>query len=238
LYRTIQFIYLSYTMNMKDKTSIKPTKEQFEAYQNIFDYFNKSLFKGKLPQCILNFSRKSKAAGFFARNRWKHAENGSSKHEISLNPIILGKNTNYIIQTLVHEMCHLWQHEFGKPSRTGYHNKQWATKMEEIGLISSHTGLPNGRKTGQHMSDYLLKGGLLERKIKSMPKRYLLPFNSIEAIPIIDLGSLEEAIGMLKKEPSKKNKVKYTCSECQMNVWGKPDLNIVCGDCQETLEVE
>ena len=29
---------------------------------------------------------------------------------------------------LVHEMAHLQQHHFGKPSRMSYHNKEWARR--------------------------------------------------------------------------------------------------------------
>ena len=49
----------------------------------------------------------------------------------------------------MHEMAHLEQHHFGKPSRAGYHNKQWAGMMKAVGLIRSDTGAPggqNGRK--------------------------------------------------------------------------------------------
>ncbi len=60
-------------------------------------------------------------------------------------------------------MCHLWQHHFGTPSRTGYHNKEWAAKMREVGLIPSDTGKPGGKDTGQKVSDYLEEGGRFER---------------------------------------------------------------------------
>jgi hypothetical protein len=43
----------------------------------------------------------------------------------------------------VHEMAHVWQHAHGKPSRNGYHNKEWAAKMDERGLIPSDTHPPN-----------------------------------------------------------------------------------------------
>jgi hypothetical protein len=33
------------------------------------------------------------------------------------------------LSTLFHEKAHLWQHHFGNPSRTGYHNKEWAACM-------------------------------------------------------------------------------------------------------------
>jgi hypothetical protein len=26
------------------------------------------------------------------------------------------------------------------------------------------------------------------------------------------------------------NKTRYTCSDCQMNAWAKPDVNLICGD--------
>ena len=56
--------------------------------------------------------------------------------EIALNPAhFASRPTAGTLSTLAHEMAHLWQHHFGTPSRTGYHNKEWAAKMREIGLI-------------------------------------------------------------------------------------------------------
>jgi len=39
-----------------------------------------------------------------------------------------------------------------------------------------------------------------------------------------------------KKKTVNKNKVKYVCPTCGAQVWGKPDLNVLCGDCSEELE--
>ena len=39
-------------------------------------------------------------------------------------------------------MTHLEQAHFGKPSRNGYHNKEWADLMERVGLMPSDTGAP------------------------------------------------------------------------------------------------
>ena len=64
-----------------------------------------------------------------------------------------------IISTLVHEMAHVWQETYGDPSRRGYHNRQWAEKMREIGLQPSSTGEPGGRETGQSMTHYILPDG-------------------------------------------------------------------------------
>ena len=53
------------------------------------------------------------------------------------------------LSTLVHEMTHLQQQHFGKPSRSGYHNKEWGLLMRAVGLIPSSTGEPGGKETGQ-----------------------------------------------------------------------------------------
>ncbi|MCS3273396.1 SprT-like domain-containing protein (plasmid) [Bacteroides fragilis] len=90
------------------------------------------------------------------RERWK-GENVEKKiiHEISINPDFMDRPDKDWHSTLVHEMCHLWQEDFGKPSRNNYHNnKQWATKMIEIGLMPSDFGEPGGKTTGQQMTHY------------------------------------------------------------------------------------
>jgi SprT-like family len=131
-----------------------PTGDQLRAYRAAFDYFNERLFDGELSRCLLNFSRKSKRTrGFFAPNRWERGDGRT--HEISLNPDFLKREPRSVMSTLVHEMIHLWQEEFGTPSRTGYHIREWAGKMESLGLMPSHTGLPGGKRTGQTVSQSL-----------------------------------------------------------------------------------
>ena len=36
----------------------------------------------------------------------------------------------------------------------------------------------------------------------------------------------------LTQNKSRKLKLKYTCPECKINVWGKPELNLMCSDCK------
>jgi hypothetical protein len=43
---------------------------------------------------------------------------------------------------------HVWQQTFGKPPRGSSYERQWATKIKEIGLQSSTTGAPGGEETG------------------------------------------------------------------------------------------
>ncbi|MGL1888712.1 MAG: SprT-like domain-containing protein [Reichenbachiella sp.] len=223
---------------------MKPTSEQFLAFERLFGYFNKNLFDNSLPDVLLNFSRSNTVAGFFAATRWRHS-NGEKKHEISINPTSLAKGHKYLVETLVHEMCHLWQMEFGKPSRTGYHNKEWAAKMESVGLIPSSTGGPGGNKTGQRMADYMEEGGSLEVLIQQLPENYWLPFQAMEYVmyaqsPDTVENELSEgeiaALAEAHEQKEKKRKRKYSCPSCGVNIWGKPDLNVTCGDCDVRFE--
>src|SRR5262245_14971271 len=66
------------------------------------------------------------------------AGSGSAPARVTTSPTrsrsISGTSNNaapsQILSTLVHEMVHGEQHHYGKPSRGGYHNKQWADWME------------------------------------------------------------------------------------------------------------
>ena len=56
-------------------------------------------------------------------------------------------------------MVHAWQFHFGLPSEGHYHNKEWAQKMMDIGLMPSDTGEPGGAIVGRNMSDFIMKQG-------------------------------------------------------------------------------
>ncbi|WP_322097642.1 SprT-like domain-containing protein [Pelagibius sp. Alg239-R121] len=87
------------------------------------------------------------------------AEDRTATDEIAMNPEFFGKERVIeVLQTLVHEMCHLWQHHFGNPGRGRYHNEEWADKMESIGLMPSSTGRPGGKRIGDRMNDYPIPG--------------------------------------------------------------------------------
>lgn len=189
-----------------------PTRAQYGAYGNAYDHFNRELYGGRLPRCMLNFSRKSRRVlGFFAQDRWEHR--GERTHEISLNPDLLHRPVIDVMSTLVHEIAHLWQVEFGTPS-VGYHNEEWALHMEAIGLMPSNTGRPGGRRTGQQMSHYIIEGGPFHLAFQAMPPEYLLPWQS-GGIPAVSRAA--------------KNKITYLCPACGLRVWGKPHISIVCG---------
>jgi len=206
----------------------KPTPEQTRAFQRMYDHFNRRLFDGELAPVLLNFSRMSRTYGFFAPERWRGGDGERGCHEISLNPAHLAtREPREVASTLVHEMVHAWQHEHGSPSRAGYHNRQWAQKMEAVGLMPSATGEPGGKKTGQQMTHYIIEGGPFARAFDKLPQAAWFPWLCAP-----------EADGprARRRRRSAKSKTKYTCPSCLANVWGKPELDIRCGVCDELFE--
>jgi predicted SprT family Zn-dependent metalloprotease len=136
------------------------TKKEYAAFQKAYDYFNQELFSGKLAACLITLTHSKKYGGFFHMERFTHRRDESKTDELSLNIDCFHHLADReILAILVHEMVHLWQFHYGKSSRNGYHNTQWADRMESIDLMPSDTGQPGGNRTGQSMSHYIIEGG-------------------------------------------------------------------------------
>jgi hypothetical protein len=65
-------------------------------------------------------------------------------------------------------MVHLWQHHFGKPPTKSYHDREWASKIHQIGLIPTATGEQGGKETGQKMYHLIEEGGHFQRAYASL----------------------------------------------------------------------
>lgn len=207
-----------------------PTRRTYSDLTAAYDFFNESLFGGKLPPCLITMQRKNKAYGYFAGGRFGSRDGEEVTDEIALNPThFRARSDAESLSTLVHEMAHLWQHHFGKPSRTGYHNKEWAAKMRDLGLIPSDTGVEGGKETGQAVSHYIERDGAFERVCGDLLGRHGF------TVPYVELW---EEGGDRKRKAKAASKTKYTCPGCGANAWAKPETNLVCGDCDDAMEAE
>lgn len=204
----------------------KPTAE-YASLQQAYDRFNAALFAGSLPDCLITLQRKKGARGYFRGAIFTARAGAATTDEIAMNPETFNRTDTEILSTLAHEMCHLWQHHFGKPTRAAYHNKEWGDKMRQIGLVPSHTGQPGGKATGQKMTHYIDPSG---------------PF-ATETARLISGGFVlrwqaetqsSAATGRAAKKRA--SKTKYTCCDCGQNAWAKPDARLLCGDCGIRME--
>jgi len=141
---------------------MQPTQVAYTELETAYDFFNTQLFNGELPGALLTLQRDKRSYGYFASERFANG-NGERSDEIAMNPLFFAVIPAVeIMQTLAHEMVHQWQFHFGTPGRRGYHNLEWAAKMEEVGLMPSDTGEPGGKKVGEKMADYVISGGKFE----------------------------------------------------------------------------
>jgi predicted SprT family Zn-dependent metalloprotease len=201
---------------------LNPTKQTYSEFQKAYDVFNRRLFKGKLPACLITLQRERAAYGYFSGDRFE-SRNGETTDEIALNPVkFKTQPIEEVLSTLVHEMVHLWQHHFGKPGRGRYHNREWAEKMEEVGLCPSHTGKPGGKKTGDHMSDYIVKGGRFDKVTAELLRQGY-------SVSWMDRFDRQRAGG------NRSNREKYTCRKCGLNAWARPGAKLMCGECKVGL---
>lgn len=206
--------------------AVNPTQRTYKTLDDAYRFFNGRLFGGTMPGCLITMQRSKKAYGYFAGRRFGSADGNEVTDEIALNPShFRSRTTEESLSTLVHEMAHLQQHHFGKPSRASYHNKEWAQMMRAVGLIPSDTGAPGGREVGQKVSHYIEEGGAFARACAELMG---MGFDAL----YVELWSEGEAAKRKKKAASK---TRYTCPTCGVNAWAKPQTALVCGDCEERM---
>ncbi len=136
----------------------EPTAELYPELQRAYRHFNDHLFDGKLPPVLITLQRKNNTPGYWSANRFADKQ-GVRAGELALNPRYFAVcSAVEVLSVLVHEQVHVWQTYFGKPGRRGYHNREWADKMVQIGLHPTSNGQPDGASTGEQMTHYILTG--------------------------------------------------------------------------------
>ena len=184
---------------------------------------NDELFRAELPAVLLTLQRKTGSGGYFGANRfsWRNGNDIDRKHEIALNPDgFVGRSDEWIVSVLVHEQCHLLQFVRGEAPKRHYHNKGFASIMLGIGLMPSNTGAVGGKTTGIHMSHYILPDGPFAKAFaKLAASGWKL---NLQSAPIIG------------REGGRTSKTKFSCPQCGLNVWGKPDTHVICGVCLQS----
>ena len=180
---------------------------------------------------LICLSSNPKFYGYFQAGRFIHTD-GEIKDELAMNPkYFIGRPLLLTLSTLVHEMCHchVWQEHFGvKKSLRTYHNHEWAKTMERVGLMPSNTGKEGGKKTGQKMTHYIIEQGMFETKSQILLTE---DFNISWSDRYALVGELDKSDEEKKSMGQKQTRKKFTCPGCGANVWGKPTLNLICGDC-------
>jgi hypothetical protein len=240
---------------------MEPTERTYHELKLAYDTFNARLFEGRLPTCLITLQREKRTCGYFSSKRFGTRQ-GETTDEIALNPEFFAVTPLIeTLQTIVHEMVHLWQAHFGKPGRGRYHNAEWANKMEAVGLMPSSTGQPGGKRVGDCMADYAIAGGKFTQVVEQLLTEhgfaitwYDLHTAPAPPYPAASTAALnlpaaalqvpaDHGVTVTPKLPAagatnRSNRLKYSCGTCSLNVWGKPGLRLACLGCNVELEAD
>lgn len=214
------------------------------------NFFNKCLFGGQLSDCALCFTRNPKAWGYFARERLQSLD-GETSHEIALNAEGISlRSDRENLATLVHELVHQWRYELGPADKQGrrgatpgYHCTHWARKMEEVGLIPTSTGLPNGKKTGFRITHFILPGGPFDQAYEELQKAgFRIRWGErIEyAYPDVNGDDGESPFSRPQDIPGRsgkkrKSRVRFMCPSCELKAYAKPSAKLRCDECDKRM---
>jgi hypothetical protein len=182
-----------------------------------YAFFNDELFNGQLPPVAILLQRSPRLIGgqYWAR-RLAHRDDNRELDEISINPKnLLMEGIPFILSILAHEMVHHWQEHFGKPPRQGYHDRRWAAEMLRIGL--QPVG-PDGKQTGQSMSQRIVQGGR---------------FNAACEKLLADGFAINWGDCVVPERSGKppRRRVALHCPECGITGWAEPEVPLACGRC-------
>jgi predicted SprT family Zn-dependent metalloprotease len=185
-----------------------------------YDWFNQHLFEDRLPPVVLTLRGKQAHYGYFLQGEFQATEDLLPLDEIALNATHFDRTALEVLSTLAHEMTHLEQLHFGRPSAGGYHNKAWVVLMERIGLRPYNVKDPDKvQQTGTTIHHDIVAGGRFEQAANELLATGW-QLNIVETTPTPKPNT----------RTTQKRKTKYEC-ECGAKVWGRPGLTISCGDC-------
>lgn len=191
-----------------------------ELYR-IFYQLEKELFDKPLEEpVILIQSRKKKVLGTCTVSKvWENKNNEKdTKYEITITAESLNRSTNEIVETLLHEMVHLYcsLNDIKDTSNNYvYHNKKYKEYAEKFGLEVTHA------KTV----------GLGVTKLKPNTEELIKKFNINEEVFNYYRNSFS-----LFSDKKKTIYNKYSCPNCNIKLSSYKKLNLICGDCKVPLK--
>lgn len=121
------------------------SQQLLEELYRAFDHFNNTFAENKLPKVVITIqeSGRRNAYGWFGNGFWTDRLAGDSVPEINLSAEYLSRGPNGLLETLLHEMAHLWNATVANVrdcSGGQYHNKHFKLAAEQFGLKVERDG--------------------------------------------------------------------------------------------------
>lgn len=121
------------------------SRQMHDELYRAFDHFNQVFAENKLPKVVITIqeSGRRNAYGWFGNGFWSDNLAGESVPEINLSAEYTSRGTKALLETLLHEMAHLWNATVARVrdcSGGQYHNKHFKSAAERFGLSVKRDG--------------------------------------------------------------------------------------------------
>lgn len=214
---------------MKETTKMSRAVGQLEKMYNTM---NMDFYGGALPTPIITVQSKPGTYGHCTVGKvWKRKEDDT--YEMNIAAEVLDREIEEIMDTILHEMVHLYCRENGiqEVSRGGkYHNGKFKALAEKCGLMCVKAGQYgwNTQGTGNDkLTEYALEKGWSEIKIAR---------GGVMRFPIsTGAGGTQNGGAPVQggKRPSSTRKLQ--CPKCGCSCRATKTIRIMCMDCNEQM---
>jgi len=207
-----------------------PTVETYISLDEAFARLDEQLFDQELRGTLLiTLQRRGKVEAYFSRDKFiGRGENGKTLHEIALNPAAFrNRDDEHILALLAHNMVHVNQLLADTAGSDGYHNLDWADRMEAIGLIPTSNGEIGGPRTGERVGHVIKKGDRFD-----MVCRALLA----DGRRILRYEDRHDEQTERKRAERAASHTLFTCSKCFQKVRGARKTFVRCGICNIRMQ--
>lgn len=214
---------------MKETTKMSRAVSQLE---HMYNALNMDKFDGALPTPIITVQSKPGTWGHCTVGKvWKNKD--SEQYEMNIAAEVLNGELEEIIDTLLHEMVHLYCRENGiqEVSRGGkYHNGKFKELAEKVGLQCEKCGQYGWNTVGHgndKLTEYALEKGWNEIRIT---RGTVTGFHGIA-------GSGTAAGGAGTRGPKAPSSTrKLQCPKCGNSCRATKAIRIMCMDCMEQMQ--
>ena len=211
---------------MKQTTKMSRAVSQLE---HVYNSLNSDFFAGELPVPIITVQSKPGTYGHCSVAKvWQRKDDKT--YEMNISAETLNYPIEEVIDTLLHEMCHLYcrENNIKEVSRGGkYHNKRFKEVAEAHGLTCVPCGQYGWNTTpGDNLVEYALNKGWNEILLG---RNTLPPAMRTGATGTAQPGAATPG----GKRPSSTRKV--VCPKCGQSVRATRKVNIICGDCMTQM---
>ena len=198
--------------------------------EKLFSTLNERFFDGELQTPVITVSPDTTKGAYGWCTSWRawtdkapgtadsvSAGESDGYYEINICAEHIARSFSDIIETLLHEMCHLYNLQIGvqDTSRGGfYHNKHFADAAEKHGLTVEKTAKYGYSMTKLNAEAQAFVDGIADTRFEL----YRKPTTKTK--------------GVKKGQSSRK----YVCPCCGAIIRATREVNVICGDCNTPFE--